>query len=246
MFSKSNLFGRDASGQRSTLNPPTGQPASGAMEGNTGRTTPVSGRATSDSYNYKSDKLDKSMTKIAFANTASGDTAVADTAQNAVLSDDEAIGARLIVGPEVKLCGAEILNCDMLVVEGRVEATMDSRVLRIAEHGSFVGKVSIDVAEIYGDFEGELTARSQLVIHATGRVRGKVCYGKLVAEEGCELCGDINILAGKTSGPSAAGSGSASPLSRASGSTSAASSSGNAASGKDKAGKGVSSALNVV
>ena len=35
--------------------------------------------------------------------------------------------ARLIVGPDVKLKGAEILDCDTLVVEGRVEATMDSR-----------------------------------------------------------------------------------------------------------------------
>ncbi len=111
------------------------------------------------------------------------------------------MGARLIVGPEVKLKGAEILDCDTLVVEGRVEATMDSRVIRIAEHGSFIGKVSIDIAEIHGSFEGDLTARSQLIIHATGRVKGTIRYGKLVADEGCELCGDINVL--PTSDPAA-------------------------------------------
>ena len=105
-------------------------------------------------------------------------------------------GARLIVGPDVKLKGAEILDCDTLVVEGRVEATMDSRVVRIAEHGSFIGKVSIDIAEIHGTFEGELTARSQLIIHSTGRVKGTIRYGKLVADEGCQLCGDINVLSG--------------------------------------------------
>ena len=108
----------------------------------------------------------------------------------------DATGARLIVGPDVKLKGAEILDCDTLVVEGRVEATMDSRVIRIAERGAFVGKVSIDVAEIHGSFEGELTARSQLIIHSTGRVTGTIRYGKLVADEGCELCGDINVLSG--------------------------------------------------
>jgi cytoskeletal protein CcmA (bactofilin family) len=111
---------------------------------------------------------------------------------------DSGLGARLIVGPDVKLKGAEILDCDTLVVEGRVEATMDSRVIRIAEHGAFVGKVSIDIAEIHGSFEGELTARSQLIIHSTGRVTGTIRYGKLVADEGCELCGDINVL---SSGP---------------------------------------------
>lgn len=109
------------------------------------------------------------------------------------------VAARLIVGPEVKLKGAEILDCDTLVVEGRVEATMDSRVIRIADKGAFSGKVSIDVAEIHGSFEGELTARSQLIIHATGKVSGKIRYGKLVIDEGGELCGDINALSSEKS-----------------------------------------------
>lgn len=103
-------------------------------------------------------------------------------------------GSRLIVGPNVKLKGAEILDCDTLVVEGRVEATMDSRVIRIAENGSFSGTVGIDVAEVHGRFEGELTARSQLVIHATGRVSGKIRYGKILIEEGGEISGDVQSL----------------------------------------------------
>jgi cytoskeletal protein CcmA (bactofilin family) len=111
------------------------------------------------------------------------------------------MGARLIVGPDVKLKGAEILDCDTLVVEGRVEATMDSRVIRIADNGSFSGKVSIDIAEIHGSFEGELTARSQLIIHATGKVTGKIRYGKLVIDEGGELCGDINALSAEKPTP---------------------------------------------
>ncbi len=104
-------------------------------------------------------------------------------------------GSRLIVGPNVKLRGAEILDCDTLVVEGRVEATMDSRVLRISENGSFAGTVGIDVAEVFGRFEGELTARTQLVIHSTGRVTGKIRYGKILIEEGGEVSGDVQSLA---------------------------------------------------
>lgn len=103
-------------------------------------------------------------------------------------------GSRLIVGPDVKLKGAEIEDCDTLVVEGRVEATMDSRVIQITSNGSFSGKVGIDVAEIYGRFDGELTARSQLIIHASGRVSGKIRYGKIHIEEGGELSGDIGTL----------------------------------------------------
>lgn len=104
-------------------------------------------------------------------------------------------GSRLIVGPDVKLRGAEILDCDTLVVEGRVEATMDSRVLRIAENGAYAGTVSIDVAEIHGHFDGELTARERLIVHATGRINGKIRYGKIHIEEGGELSGDIKSLA---------------------------------------------------
>jgi len=102
--------------------------------------------------------------------------------------------SKLIVGPDIKLKGAEITDCDTLVVEGRVEASMDSRAIQIAEHGVFVGKAGIDVAEIRGRFEGELTARKQLVIRATGKVSGKVRYGKIAIEEGGELSGDIAAL----------------------------------------------------
>ena len=103
-------------------------------------------------------------------------------------------GNRLIVGPSVKLRGAEILDCDTLVVEGRVEATMDSRVIRIADKGTFSGKVGVDVAEIHGNFEGELTARKQLVIHATGVVSGTIRYGTILIEEGGILSGDVQSL----------------------------------------------------
>src|SRR5256714_6904378 len=102
--------------------------------------------------------------------------------------------SKLIVGPDIKLKGAEITDCDTLVVEGRVEASMDSRVIQIAENGVFVGKAGIDVAEIRGRFEGELTARKQLVIRATGKVSGKVRYGKVAIEEGGEISGDIAAL----------------------------------------------------
>jgi cytoskeletal protein CcmA (bactofilin family) len=99
--------------------------------------------------------------------------------------------AKLVVGPGVKLKGAEIQDCDTLLVEGRVEATMDSRFIQIADQGSFDGKVNVDVAEIHGRFNGELTARQQLVIHATGRVSGKIRYGKIVIHEGGEISGDV-------------------------------------------------------
>ena len=109
---------------------------------------------------------------------------------------DDAVGSKLIVGPDIKMKGVEITNCDTLVVEGRLEASMDSRVVQIAENGVFTGTVSMDVAEIFGRFDGELTARRQLVIHATGRVSGHIRYGSIRIEEGGELSGDVSTISG--------------------------------------------------
>lgn len=134
------------------------------------------------------------LTTKAALQSSTVETPATAPVETPVAASENTMGARLIVGPDVKLKGAEILDCDTLVVEGRVEATMDSRVIRIADQGSFAGKVSIDIAEIHGCFEGELTARSQLIIHSTGRVSGKIRYGKLVIDEGGELCGDINAI----------------------------------------------------
>ena len=103
-------------------------------------------------------------------------------------------GSKLIVGPDVKLKGVEITDCDTLVVEGRVESALDSRVIQIAENGVFNGAASIDIAEIRGRFDGELTARKQLVIHASGRVAGKIRYGNIKIEEGGEISGDVGSL----------------------------------------------------
>ena len=110
-------------------------------------------------------------------------------------------GNKLIVGPNIKLKGSEITDCEILVVEGRVEASMNSRDIRIAEGGVFSGKAEIDVAEIRGLFEGELTARKQLVIYATGKVTGTIRYGALTIEEGGTISGEISAIAKGTQNP---------------------------------------------
>ncbi|MEO7030760.1 MAG: polymer-forming cytoskeletal protein [Herbaspirillum sp.] len=119
-------------------------------------------------------------------------TAPAGTSSSTSSSTNE-VGSKLIVGPNIKLKGVEITDCDTLVVEGRVEATMDSRVIQIAEMGAFKGSAEIDLAEIRGEFDGELTVREKLVIYATGKVSGKIRYGRLVIEEGGQITGDVQV-----------------------------------------------------
>jgi cytoskeletal protein CcmA (bactofilin family) len=107
---------------------------------------------------------------------------------------DERKEAKLVVGPDIKMKGAEISDCDTLVVEGRMEATLDSRVLEITQHGVFQGTIAVDNAEIHGRFEGELTVRKQLIIQGTGKVSGKIRYAKIKIEEGAELSGEVSTL----------------------------------------------------
>jgi cytoskeletal protein CcmA (bactofilin family) len=102
--------------------------------------------------------------------------------------------SKLHVGVNIKLKGVEISDCDGLVIEGHVEATVHSKAMEIAEPGTLKGTALIDVAEIRGEFTGELTARTRLVVHGTGRVSGNIRYGKLVVEEGGEISGDLQRI----------------------------------------------------
>ena len=116
--------------------------------------------------------------------------------QTASAADQEEGGSKLIVGPNIKLKGVEITDCDTIVVEGFVEATIYSRVIQISGQGAFKGSAEIDIAEIHGEFNGDLTVRQKLVICSTGKVSGKIRYGKLVIEEGGQLSGDVQMGTG--------------------------------------------------
>jgi len=118
----------------------------------------------------------------------------ANTAQKPAEKSDDRKEAKLVVGPDIKMKGVEINDCDTLQVEGRIEATLDARVLHIADKGVFSGNVAVDSAEIHGRLEGELTVRKQLVVHATGRLSGKIRYARIKVEEGAELSGEISVL----------------------------------------------------
>jgi cytoskeletal protein CcmA (bactofilin family) len=127
---------------------------------------------------------------VASGGPAAATVVPASNAANAPAKEGE---SKLTVGPNIKLKGVEITDCDTLVVEGSVEATMDSRVIQISERGAFKGSAEIDIAEIRGEFNGTLTVRQKLVIYSTGKVTGRIRYGKVVIEEGGQLSGEIEF-----------------------------------------------------
>ena len=78
----------------------------------------------------------------------------------------DAASKRLTVGRGITLSG-EIRACDLLIVEGQVEATLsESRAVEISASGVFKGIADIESAEVSGLIEGELVVRNTLVIHS--------------------------------------------------------------------------------
>lgn len=99
-------------------------------------------------------------------------------------------GSRLHVGADIHLKG-EITACDRLIVEGKVEASMDSKEIEISKSGVFIGTVDIDTADISGKFDGTMKARKRLVIRKSGHVTGNISYGEIEIEPGGEIGGSL-------------------------------------------------------
>jgi cytoskeletal protein CcmA (bactofilin family) len=170
-------------GKRENETPSNLRPGATGGYGSTGASGPLQSASSGASQQNSSKPVSDSSSSSSSASSSSAHTGKEG-------------GSKLTVGPNIKLKGVEITDCDTLVVEGLVEATMDSRVIQIAEQGAFKGSAEIDVAEIRGEFNGNLTVRDKLVIYSTGKVTGTIRYGKLVVEEGGQLSGEIMPGAG--------------------------------------------------
>jgi cytoskeletal protein CcmA (bactofilin family) len=155
-------------------------------------TRPGSTQAGGSAYNTGGTQAANSAAASAASGATTGNTSGNTSSATANAGGREG-ESKLTVGPNIKLKGVEITDCDTLVVEGSVEATMDSRVIQISERGAFKGSAEIDIAEIRGEFDGNLTVRQKLMIYSTGKVTGKIRYGKVVIEEGGQLSGEISF-----------------------------------------------------
>ena len=100
----------------------------------------------------------------------------------------------LVVGRGISVQGT-VQDAERLVVEGTVEATMiHATELSIAPGGVFKGEVEVEDAEIAGTIDGTLTARSALIVRASGKVMGKARCRRLQVEDGGQLSGQMEML----------------------------------------------------
>jgi cytoskeletal protein CcmA (bactofilin family) len=134
-------------------------------------------------------------TRAAAPASGASTSASTSTPPPAARASEPATGKRLIVGEGLSLSG-DITACDLLVVEGSVQVTLnDTRAIEISETGRFTnGKAAVEEATISGVYEGELTVRGRLLVRGTGRVNGSIRYGELEVERGGRLSGSIEIL----------------------------------------------------
>lgn len=100
----------------------------------------------------------------------------------------------LVVGRGISVQGT-VQDAERLVVEGTVEATMiRATELSVAPGGMFKGEVEVDDAEIAGTIDGTLTAKTSLIVRASGRVLGTARCRRLQVEDGGQITGRIEML----------------------------------------------------
>lgn len=102
----------------------------------------------------------------------------------------------LTIGRGINMSG-EIDSCDHLLVEGTVEAALKgSKVLDVAESGTFYGTVEIEEATIAGRFEGDLTVNGRLTLKSSGVITGSIAYRELEVEAGAMIDGRMTPMKG--------------------------------------------------
>ena len=100
----------------------------------------------------------------------------------------------LIVGEGISVKG-RIQSCDRLIVEGKVEATLQADEIDVVTGGLFNGDVEVNTAVISGTLTGSVVVRGRLEITETGRVTGRVRYNQLMIHEGGRISGDVQFQA---------------------------------------------------
>ena len=100
----------------------------------------------------------------------------------------------LVVGRGISVQGT-VQDAERLVVEGTVEASMiHAAELSIAPGGVFKGEVEVEEAEIAGTIDGTLTARSSLIVRASGRLLGTAKCRRLQVEDGGQITGRMEMI----------------------------------------------------
>ncbi|MBT5109893.1 MAG: polymer-forming cytoskeletal protein [Rhodospirillaceae bacterium] len=98
-----------------------------------------------------------------------------------------------LIGPGVYFEGT-LDNCDEVIIDGTVKASIVAERMLVRENGDFSGTAKVGDAVILGVFDGTLSASTKLTVNATGRVSGDIGYAELEIAAGGVLTGDISVF----------------------------------------------------
>lgn len=107
---------------------------------------------------------------------------------------------RNVIGQNTHIVG-DVKSEGDFRIDGTVEGTISTsgRVV-IGVHGTVKGKVTCKLAEIEGEFSGELIVNDVLTLKSTSKITGEVTIGKLSVEPGatfnatCAMKGAVKEL----------------------------------------------------
>ncbi|CAM9803008.1 unnamed protein product, partial [Discosporangium mesarthrocarpum] len=85
----------------------------------------------------------------------------------------------LKIGSNVRFRG-DVMECDSILLLGRLEGFVETKRLIILEGGRFVGDAKVEEADVHGSLDGTLEATRRLVVRSTGTVCGTVIYRRMV------------------------------------------------------------------
>ena len=100
--------------------------------------------------------------------------------------------AKVIVGNGVSITG-EIKKADEVQIDGEADVTMKTDNLVVGVSGQCKGTIETHNADIWGNFDGDITASGTLTIQEQGKVSGSIEYQNIQIKLGGKLNGDIKL-----------------------------------------------------
>ena len=98
------------------------------------------------------------------------------------------------IGPSIQISGDVTGNEDVRI-EGRVEGTVNlsDNVLTVGKEGQINATVNARIIFVEGKVEGDLNGDEQIVVQASGNVRGNIVSPRVTLEDGCKFKGSIDM-----------------------------------------------------
>jgi cytoskeletal protein CcmA (bactofilin family) len=98
------------------------------------------------------------------------------------------------IGQGVEISG-QVSFTDRLQVDGKVTGKLisESGVLIVGEAGNIEAQVDVGICVIHGTVNGDMSAKTRIEIHRTGRVHGDIATPALLIEEGGSLNGAVKM-----------------------------------------------------